>query len=81
MQASVRDCAIMLADCTVRYVLLVSYAFWTSSVRDKNESFKTCLTLVEIVQVTKSFLYIELENHYFEKISYILYYLFAGLLE
>ena len=51
----------LVAACTVRYVLLlVSYAFWTSSVRDLNESFKTFLKLVEIIVVTKLFLYKEL---------------------
>ena len=36
----------------------------TSSVRDPNESFKTCFTLVEIIEVTKSFLCMELEDYY-----------------
>ena len=60
-------------------VLLLSYAFWTSSVRDPNKTF---LTLVEIIKVTKSFLYMELEDYYFEENEkYTLHYLFAGLLE
>ena len=45
----------LVAACKVRYVLLVSYAVWTSSVRDLNQSFKTFLTLVYIIKVTKSF--------------------------
>ena len=60
----------------------VLYAFWTSYVRNPNESFKTFLTLVEIIEVTKLFLYVELENHHFEQMKkYILHCLFAGLLE
>ena len=50
------------------YVLVsVSYSLWTSSVHDPNESFTTFLTLIEIIEVTKSFLYMELENYYYEE--------------
>ena len=49
------------------FFTFLSYAFWTSSVRDPNESFKTFLTLVEITEVTKSFLYMELEDYYLEE--------------
>ena len=35
--------------------------FWY--VRDPNESFKTFLTLLEIIEVTKSFLYMELGDY------------------
>ena len=45
----------LVAPCTVRHILLVSYAFWTRSVGDPNELFKTFLTLVEFTEVTKSF--------------------------
>ena len=66
----------------VRYVLLILYAFWTISVRDPNNSLKTFLTLVEIIEVTNSFLYMELENYHFEENEKnILHYLFAGLTE
>ena len=53
----------------VLYILLVSYSFWTISVGDPNESFKTFLTLVEVIQVTNSFLYkyMELEDYHFEE--------------
>ena len=46
-----------------------------------NESLKTFLTLVEITEVTKLFLYMELEDYYFEeKEKFILHYLFSRLI-
>ena len=63
--AGLRHCVV--AACIMRYVLLVSYTFCTISVSDTNESFKTFLTLVEIKEVTKLFLYMELEDYYFEE--------------
>ena len=50
------------------------------------QSFKAFQTLAEIIEVTKSFLCMELEDNYLEENElyiyiYILYYLFADLLE
>ena len=45
----------------------------TSSVRNPNGSFKTCLILADIIEVTKSFLYMELEDYYCKKMRKIFF--------
>ena len=57
-----------------------AYEILSSSLRNPNESFKTYLTLVETMKVTKSFLYMKVEDYHFEKKKNHNY-LYAGLIE
>ena len=63
--------------CTTRIVRVLN-KFCTRS----EQSIKTFLTLVDIIEVTKSFLCMKLEEYYLEEYGkFVLYNLLSGLLE
>ena len=81
MQASVRDCAI---GGSLHGALRTYYSYRSRFEQllyeGPNELFKAFLKLVEIIEATKSFLYMEIEDFFFRKKmkKYILQLLFAG---